>query len=147
MRSREPVPYHNCASWTHTQSTPKIFFLCDWLQMSRVDAAPNPAQVVQVQPFGNWPHEKFIRNSVSQYHNIKPFSGSFAASELPVSMAADHPGPNPTAGIRFRGNKLQKAFDIINVSHSISFGSIWSGLREVGNFVAARSYFTTLEAV
>ena len=60
-----------------------------WLQVCRSNAAANPAQVVELQPFGDWPNDSFVGPAMGH--------GAFMVNEeLSVSTGNEVSRPQPT---------------------------------------------------
>ncbi len=56
----------NAVGLLASYSTMVIHLMSDWFQMGRIHAMAYSAQVIQFQPFGNWPNECLISESVSK---------------------------------------------------------------------------------
>jgi hypothetical protein len=77
----------------------KIDAPCDRLQVLRVHAAADAAQMIQVESFRDRTDELAVRQTVRKFGNWMPGGTD---SESRVALSIDPPEPQPTAGIGFR---------------------------------------------
>ncbi len=101
------------------------------LQMIRIDATSNAAEMVNGQPFGNWSDEQFVRDAMRRL--FKACASTVAMDcigngYLAVSGPSDCSSPEPASGIRFGRDVAHK-----------SFGNWYSRFSHVPSFKAHRS--------
>lgn len=109
----------------------------DWLQVMRVYAAPDSAQVVELKTIGNFSSKRFKRKSMAS-SIFKAIPKSCITS---IGQCA-HPDPATAFGDDF--DVAQESFDCASLvgSHSVSFKDC--SVRLVAALIrcAGRSYFT-----
>ena len=118
------------------QASSGVFAVRNGLQVLRVDAAPNPAQVVNFQTIRYRTSEKFVRGAMSSMHRDIVMHAKFS-----VSGVATVPHPKPTSAIWLRRNLRHKSLsDILSSSH-LSTPSAWFDGACAADTVAGLSHF------
>lgn len=79
------------SAWDSCAASSYVFFMRDWFKMFRIDAGRIPAQVIEGQSMRDFPHNKFVGESVC----INNFVAVPETSIAPRRFAAD---PEPTRG-------------------------------------------------
>jgi len=127
-------------------AAPDIFFGGHWLQMAGIYARANAAQMIELHAGRDWSDEVFVSPSVGIHGFAFRNSKTPIAIQVAVTGRENAASPKPATGVRLRRNELPKPFKCCRIAsrHLISLGSRCLGLREAGNFVAARFYFTPL---
>ncbi len=128
----EARPYGGYQGWGKPSQA--IHSGCDRFQVSRIDAAPNAAQVVNLQSCWYWPRGHFIHDSVC----ICGFTHADLKSSVPASGYCAQ--PKPASGVGFWGNVAHEALKnwYLRCSHVILLRSHRLGLHDATNIGAAR---------
>jgi hypothetical protein len=107
MRARNHAPRH----FTR-QTTLRVHFSGDRLQVCWIDAAPHSAKVIQFQSFGYRTDQQFIDHSMQA-------AGLFVDSDLSITRVLKHAHPNPATTLR---NTFNLAFDAFCKVHAAGAG-------------------------
>lgn len=121
-----------------------IFRVRDRLKMIWINTGGRSAEMVDLKAQWNRPFVQFVRDAVGLLFEYN-FSASFY-EDLPVPRSGETSCPEPAARERLRGNQFHQSIDegYSYIRHVTSLGSLCSGLREAGNFVAARFNFIAI---
>jgi|SRR5580700_627424 hypothetical protein len=110
-----------------------IFCLRHNFKVLWINTAGHLAKMVDNKPFPNWTFEKSVGGAVCSHE--------LSEREETVSIRGNASHPNPSSGIRLRGNVGHESFGYAWSSHVTPFKSHRLGLRVSGQDVAARFYF------
>lgn len=127
-------------------SAQNIFASAHWFQMPRIYATADAAYMIEIKTFRNAVSEVFKCPSVGRHGNRFRDSKSTVSVDSTFARSCYAAGPEPAAGEWLWRNELPESFECCRIAsrHVTSLGSLCLGLREAGNFVAARSHFTPL---
>src|SRR3990167_6834626 len=75
--------------------TPEVLASGHGLNVGRAHAGTVPAQMVGLQPFGDWPNQHLIGESVSENHSVVAVRPT-TFHEMSVSISGSTPHPDPT---------------------------------------------------
>ncbi len=115
---RSETPYH-------------ILAMGHGLKVSRINAAPHPAFVVDIETFRNWADESFEAHSMGGRHTRRTRRAIRSLYFHPsVSAAVAMPKPQPTSSFGNRNRKLHQAFcDRLIFRHLASFSRSFAESR------------------
>ena len=122
-------------------TTAAIFGVRDCLNMVWINAAPDTAQVIRLETFGNVPLVKFVRNPMRR----NPFS---IPPKVPVAAVVGGCHPQPASGIRLGRDVRQKSSYSLRygkLAHSRCDSFLVASVRAArwANIAAARFYILT----
>lgn len=106
VRSRRS--FDAVSTWAGT--TANILSARHWLQVSRIDATPNSAEVVELKPLGNGADDQFVKHPVCEFRN-RVYAARNAHPDSGVSVAVDFCKPEPATGVWLRGNVAHDSFE------------------------------------
>jgi hypothetical protein len=137
----------DCNSGSRSDSAQDVFARCYRFEMRRIDATAHSAFVVDIKTIRDFTDERLVTGAVSRERTITGFSGWIAYFDASVTASVASSKPEPTAGKRLKRYIAQDSFLYAYSSHAvILLLSRRSGLLDAGHIVAARSYFSALEA-
>ncbi len=96
--------------------TLQINALGNGFQVRGIDAAANTAEMIQLQSWRNWPHVKFVRNTMREAHAYL-----CADPKLSVSATIDGSHPKPATTIRLWQDELHES---IKHEHQVSIPQV-----------------------
>jgi hypothetical protein len=127
--------------WLPSIPSTGVFPLSHRLQMIRINAAADSTQMVKVQPIWNFPLENSVCRSICPVR--LPSATFLLGQESAVPTLIQASSPQPATGERLGRNEGHESiYQRYDLFRHCDLRSLCLGLREAGNFVAARFHFT-----
>lgn len=98
----------NAASIPNADTALQINTSRDWFQMRGIDAAMDPAQMIEVESFWNWTNKQRVGNAMSQPRNEGTVSALYC--ESCVTSLICFPQPKPATAVRLGRYIRQQSF-------------------------------------
>jgi hypothetical protein len=124
-----------------------IFAWRNSFKVLRINASSVSAKMVECETIGNGTHKQFICDTVSAANlSVESELAISPRSAAVLAFHGNRSSPEPAAGKRFWRYVREKYFEwcILASRHASLLWAYRLGLREAGNFVAARFHFTHL---